>query len=884
MAPEVVQTSAMDCGPASLKSLLEGFGVPVSYGRLREACQTDVDGTSIDTIEEIGKELGLDCEQVMMPVDHLLLPEADVFPAIIVVRLPNGFTHFLVAWRRHGPVVELMDPSRGRRWTTGRRLLEEVHVHTMAVPAATFRDWVASEDFLGAFRARLRRLGCETKCRSEVEGALADGGWRAMATLDAAVRMTDAVARGGGLARGSEAARAIAALVRSAREGKAVIPDAYFTARPAPGRTAPNGEEQVLLTGAVLVRARRAGRAATGGKAAPTPRPLSPELAAALEEVPTRPGRHLFSLLRADGALTLPVVAIALFGAVGAAALEAMLLRSLFDLGRGLGLVQYRLVAMAALIGFALLLLALELPIAGSVLRLGRQLEVRLRLAFLAKIPRLGDRYFQSRPMSDMAERSHAIHDVRLLPDFGSQIVRTAADLLVTTAAIVWIDPASAPWAVATALAAVAVPLAAQPAMVERSMRARSHLGGLTRFYLDALLGLTPVRTHGAERAVRREHEALLVEWARSARAVVRATVTTEALQSIAAYALTVPLLLGYLERATEPAGVLLLLYWALNLPSLGQELAITMRQYPEQRNRTLRLLEPLGAPEGASRDESPLLDRGEQATQEGTRGVSLVFDRVRVVAAGHTILEDIDLRIEPGTHVAVVGASGAGKSSLLGVLLGWHRPASGRIVVDGKALDAARIETLRGETAWVDPAVHLWNRSLLENVCFGQSGPGRSFAPILEAADLYELLQKMPDGLQTSLGEGGALVSGGEGQRVRLARALSREHARLVLLDEAFRGLDRDRRHQLIGRARAWWKNATLIFITHDISETRAFDHVLVLEGGRIVEAGPPAALAEQVDSRYAGMLAEEDALRRRMWTDVEWRRLRMDQGRLIA
>ena len=72
LAPEVVQTSAMDCGPAALKCLLEGHGVPVSYGRLREACQTDVDGTSIDTIEAVARQLGLDAEQVMVPVDHLL--------------------------------------------------------------------------------------------------------------------------------------------------------------------------------------------------------------------------------------------------------------------------------------------------------------------------------------------------------------------------------------------------------------------------------------------------------------------------------------------------------------------------------------------------------------------------------------------------------------------------------------------------------------------------------------------------------------------------------------------------------------------------------------------------------------------------------------------
>src|SRR5207253_1085535 len=105
MVPEVVQTSAMDCGPASLKSLLEGFGIPVSYGRLREACQTDVDGSSIDTMEEIAVQLGLEAEQVMVPVDHLLLPQSRSLPGIVVVRLPNGFTHFVVIWRVHGPLV-----------------------------------------------------------------------------------------------------------------------------------------------------------------------------------------------------------------------------------------------------------------------------------------------------------------------------------------------------------------------------------------------------------------------------------------------------------------------------------------------------------------------------------------------------------------------------------------------------------------------------------------------------------------------------------------------------------------------------------------------------------------------------------------------------------
>ncbi|MDB4981494.1 MAG: uncharacterized protein JWM82_2246, partial [Myxococcales bacterium] len=141
MAPEVIQTSAMDCGPAALKCLLEGYGVSVSYGRLREACQTSVDGTSIDTLEALARQVGLDAEQVMMPVDHLLLAGSDALPAIVVVRMPSGLVHFVVVWRAHGPWVQVMDPARGRRWVRREAFLRDVYVHAMNVPAEAFRDW-----------------------------------------------------------------------------------------------------------------------------------------------------------------------------------------------------------------------------------------------------------------------------------------------------------------------------------------------------------------------------------------------------------------------------------------------------------------------------------------------------------------------------------------------------------------------------------------------------------------------------------------------------------------------------------------------------------------------------------------------------------------------
>ena len=102
LVPETVQTSGMDCGPAALRSLMAGFGLQVSYGRLREACQTDVDGTSINALEATARALGMDVAQLMLPADHVAIPCANALPAIAVSRLPSGMPHFVVAWRRHG--------------------------------------------------------------------------------------------------------------------------------------------------------------------------------------------------------------------------------------------------------------------------------------------------------------------------------------------------------------------------------------------------------------------------------------------------------------------------------------------------------------------------------------------------------------------------------------------------------------------------------------------------------------------------------------------------------------------------------------------------------------------------------------------------------------
>ncbi|HXV63154.1 MAG TPA: cysteine peptidase family C39 domain-containing protein [Vicinamibacteria bacterium] len=881
IVPEVVQSSALDCGPAALKSLFEGHGISMSYGRLREACQTDVDGTSIDTLEEVAGQLGLRAEQILVPAEHLLLEEANALPAVLVVRAPNNSTHFIVVWSRFAGLVQLMDPAVGRRWVSPSQLDRELYEHVMPVPAAAWSEWARSAEASACWRRRLLDLGVSTeRAEALVSRAKETPGWLGLASLDAAARAVSSMVRSRGVRKGKGAARAVESLFDVARrpglDPSQAIPTPYWSVR---AGSSPNGssptEETVLVRGAVLVRVR--GRMQPSDRKKVPPR-ISPELRAARQERPIQPGRELLKMLRADGVLKPTALIAALFAAASAVVLEAVLFRSLLELTPLLELSGQRMTALGAVVALMMLLALVELVIARGQLQLGRRMEARLRIAFQDKITKLGDRYFRSRLTSDMAERNHSLYRLRQVPVLGGRLVRSTFELLLTAVGIIWLDWELAPMALLAAALALGIPLIAQPILQERDLRVRSHLAGLGRFTLDALLGLVPLRVHGAERSLRREHEALLSQWARARLKLQGAAVTLEATQFFVGYALAVLLVFQHVGRGAEIGLLLLLAYWALNLPVLGLEVAQLARRYPEHRNVTLRTLEPLNAPEEQTVPGSAGPD-GTQRTKPP--GVSIRMQDVSVQLGGHRVLEGLELSIERGSHVALVGASGAGKTTFLGLLLGWHRAFRGTIFVDDEVLDGRKLLELRAQTAWVDPAVQLWNRSLLDNLRYGATLDGDlGLARVVEQANLRPVLEMLPQGHQTFLGEGGGLVSGGEGQRVRLARAMLRSGVRLAVLDEPFRGLDRPQRIELLSRARELWRSATLICATHDVGETRTFDRVLVMSGGRIVEDGGPGELLERPGSFYQEMLRSEEEARA-LWRRVPWRRVRLERGR---
>jgi ATP-binding cassette subfamily B protein len=851
----------MDCGPACLKSLLEGFGVTASYGRLREACFTGVDGTSIDQIEDTAILLGLKAEQIMIPVDHLLLDSTQALPALIVIRLPMGLTHFVVLWRQCGNWIQVMDPGTGRHWRSTQEFLSDVYVHTQDVPSQDWRDWAGSPSFLTPLDSRMRALGFDkTNRRHVVTAATSDSTSIALSTLDAAVRFAEVLAKEGGIRRGPSAVR----FVQSAIKHPSTIPENVWSAR-----VDPMDCNRIKVRGAVLLRVAGVLKISETGRSE-----VSHEFTDVLTERTPSPIAALYRTMQRGG-----TVCAVLAGALALAALgivtEAILLRSVFELPRSLAVATQRWTAIAALSIFVAAVTALEIGLSTAILQTGTRFEGIMRLRFFTKIPRLADAYFRSRLMSDMADRAHSAHRLRDLPQFVGALGRAVFGLLFTIIGIAWLYPAGRVPALAAAVLAVGVPAAALSWMTEKDLRARTHSGALSRFLLDALLGLTAVRAHGAARAITREHDNLLAEWALAARKVSVSVVAVQTLQSVLCGSAVVWLLITCLRSGAETGGILLLVYWALSIPALGQEIAALASQYPRLRNTMMRFIEPLGAREEESEDATVMAARSQF-------GVAIEMNSVAVSVSGQSILEDIDIRIEPGEHVAIIGSSGAGKSTLAGLLLGWSKPERGELTIDGVKLQGAALASLRRQTVWVSPEVQLWNRPLFDNLRYGSTDKAAPLGVVLDQAELSSVVEKLPQGLQTPLGESGRLLSGGQGQRARFGRALCRDSVRLVILDEAFRGLERGRRRMLLESARRGWVDATLVNITHDVGEAWSFPRVLVMDGGRVVEDGSPEKLYQCNASRFRSLLEADEAAQKSVWSDPVWKTFEMHDGRL--
>ncbi|MEA2166662.1 MAG: hypothetical protein QOK37_4789 [Thermoanaerobaculia bacterium] len=642
----------------------------------------------------------------------------------------------------------------------------------------------------------------------------------------------------------------------------------------APGGTIPESfwsvsasdNDQVVLRGAVLIR--------IGAGEAASAKTTNRDLAAAVREPPVRPLARVLAMLGPATRRALPLTAAAalILGVTSVA--QGLLFRSMFDFVAEVGLPQERLVMLGAFAALAAILVTLDYAVTRRAVAWGHELQGRFAAVLFEKLASLRSDYFGSRLVSDMAERSHAIAELRSLPFLLSRALRSASTFVITSIALFYLMPQSRLTLVIGALSLLGIAFLFEPLFAETDLRARTHSGGLTRFYLDALAGLGAIHAHSAERVVRREHESLMTDWMRAMRRQITAAVSQTTILALTGFALAAVLIRRYLASVDDPGGVLLIAYWALNLPAVAAEIAQAMQTWASMRSVILRILEPLDAPPEETSSPSR-----EPAT---AGGVAIEFRGAVFAAAGHEILSGIDLDIPAGARIGIVGSSGAGKSTLVGSLLGWMQASAGEIRVDGELLTPARIASLRRETAWVDPAIQLFNVPMEENVRYSSGSDDVARLPFaLSEAELYEVLERIPDS-QMPLGEGGGMLSGGEGQRVRLARALMQSGPRLVILDEAFRGMDRTMRGELLRRCRRLWSETTFLFVTHDVDETVDCDRVVVMQGGRVIEYDTPAVLIAHAESLYNRMRESNRAIREEVWGSAVWRPIELRNGRI--
>ena len=226
----------------------------------------------------------------------------------------------------------------------------------------------------------------------------------------------------------------------------------------------------------------------------------------------------------------------------------------------------------------------------------------------------------------------------------------------------------------------------------------------------------------------------------------------------------------------------------------------------------------------------------------------------VRYPAASAPALAGVDFHIAPGEFVALVGASGAGKSTLVRALLGLCRPDRGAVLVDGVRIDEIDGSAFRSVVGVVPQQALLFTGTVYDNIALGDPGIGPDeVARAAELAGARDFIERLPDGYRTSVGERGGALSGGQRQRVALARALVRDPAILVL-DEATSALDYEEEASFFERVERSRGSRTVLAATHRLAAVAASDRILVLGGGRLVEAGPHAELL-RAQGAYSAM-----------------------------
>lgn len=240
---------------------------------------------------------------------------------------------------------------------------------------------------------------------------------------------------------------------------------------------------------------------------------------------------------------------------------------------------------------------------------------------------------------------------------------------------------------------------------------------------------------------------------------------------------------------------------------------------------------------------DAPEESQGEHQVKRANGALQWQNVNVQFNPEGAPALAHINLNVRPGETVALVGTSGAGKTTLIQLLPRFLNPSSGQVLLDGVPLQAWQLDSLRSQLAMVSQDVVMLNDSLAANVSLGHVPDRDKVRQCLEAANLWSHVESLPQGMDTDLGHNANQLSGGQRQRLAIARALYKD-APILILDEATSALDNESERLVQDALQKLMQGRTTLIVAHRLSTVEHADRVIVMERGHIVEQGKPAEL----------------------------------------
>jgi ATP-binding cassette subfamily C protein CydD len=391
----------------------------------------------------------------------------------------------------------------------------------------------------------------------------------------------------------------------------------------------------------------------------------------------------------------------------------------------------------------------------------------------------------------------------------------------------------------------------------QRNQRQWRQLAWMSAHFLDVIQGLTTLRLFSASRREARMIARVSDEYRRGTMSVLRiAFLSSFVLEffstvSIAIVAVLVGFRLywGDMELVHGLFVLLLAPEFYLPLRNMGTQYHARM----EAIGAAERIVEILDTP---ARETAGALTEVADLRQAEIRFEAVSFH----YPDGRRALQELDLVVRPGETLALVGASGAGKTTLVNLLLGFLQPLGGRILVGDTPLHAIAPDTWRRHLAWLPQRPQLFPGSIADNIRLGM--PSADMPAVRAAtvrAQAGDFIAALPQGWDTRVGEGGQGLSGGQVQRIALARAFLRDTP-LVIFDEATANLDPDSEARVHAAVRALAAGRTLIMIAHRLRTVQDADRIVVLDQGRMVHTGAHAELLRNAPlyarmvSAYAG------------------------------